>query len=110
MIKKKSIIYLAVAVGLLAATQTLKETSEAQVGYILARKVKAALSDKKTDSPDKTPEESVLVGATGAGIKAGATIGGAYAGTWAAGKVGAALGTTIAPGVGTLIGGVTGAF
>ena len=89
--KKKSVLGLALAIGLLFSIQSFKANSEAQVGSYLASKVTENVHLQR-------------------GAAAGVGLAGGMAGRWAAGKLGAAIGTAIAPGVGTIVGGVIGAM
>ncbi len=114
MIKKKSFIYLAVAVGLLVSTQTLKETSEAQVGYVLAERIRQAKDQRNVDTPSTAPKQAVGKEGTAAFVQGASTATGAVlgtaAGTWAAAKIGSGIGSAIAPGIGTILGAGVGAL
>ena len=83
--KRKSIFGVVIALGLLFSVQTVKQTSDAQIGSWLASKA----------------TENTHLQRAGAGM---AGLAGGMAGRYVGAKVGAAIGSAIAPGVGTIIG------
>lgn len=83
--KKKSIVGLVIALGLLFSIQSVKQNTDAQIGSYLASKV----------------TENTHLQRAGTGM---AGLAGGMAGRYAGAKLGAAIGTAIAPGVGTIIG------
>lgn len=89
--KRKSIFGLVIALGLLFSVQTVRQTSDAQIGSYLAREAGASIDVQR-------------------GTAAVYGFAGAAAGRYAGAKVGAAIGSAIAPGVGTVIGLFAGAL
>ena len=82
---KKSVFGLVLVLGLLFSIQSLKTSTEVEVGSYLAGRITSNVHHQRA----------------GAGV---AGIAGGMVGRWAAVKIGSAIGTAIAPGIGTLVG------